>query len=87
MGGGPEHPWWGNLGGPVQRHIVTYSISPYKQRLFVGALSHGVFNTYRRVSSQAFYVGVPVFIGLLIYYKGSERHEYYSTKAAKKLEK
>ncbi|CAG8667961.1 23423_t:CDS:1, partial [Racocetra persica] len=62
MGEGGAHPWWGNLGGPVQRHIVTYSISPYKQRAFAGALSRGVFNTYRRIASQAFYMGVPAFI-------------------------
>ncbi|CAG8471249.1 5669_t:CDS:2 [Ambispora gerdemannii] len=44
--GGHRHPWWGFLGGPVQRGIVTYSLSPYEQRAFAGALKYG-YGVYR----------------------------------------
>lgn len=76
-----EHPWWGNFGGPIQRGIVTYSTSPFEQRAFAGAFRHGVFNVYRRIASQAPYVGIPIAIGYLTYYFTKERHEYLNSKA------
>ncbi|CAI2171986.1 15380_t:CDS:2 [Funneliformis geosporum] len=78
-----KHVWWGHLGGPVQKGIVTYSISPYQQRAFAGAIKHGVFNVFRRTISQAPYVGVPVTLGYLIYYDRKKRHDFLASKAGK----
>ncbi|CAG8530120.1 11599_t:CDS:2 [Paraglomus brasilianum] len=78
---GEGHSWWGHMGGPVQRGVVTYSISPYQQRAFAGALKHGIFNTYRRVASQSLYIGIPFVLGYFIYTEGKKKHEYYHTKA------
>ncbi|RHZ72678.1 hypothetical protein Glove_241g6 [Diversispora epigaea] len=76
-----EHPWWGNLGGPVQRGIVTYSTSPYEQRAFAGVWRHGIFNVYRRTAAQAPYVGIPIVIGFLIYHFEKKRHDFLNSKA------
>ncbi|CAJ0754885.1 5348_t:CDS:2 [Entrophospora sp. SA101] len=78
---GQEHPWWGNFGGPKQKGIVTYSLSPYQQRPFANVFKEGVFNVYRRTKAQIFYVGVPISIGYLIYDYHKKRHEYLYSKA------
>jgi len=79
--GGASHTWWGHFGGPVQRGIVTYSLSPFEQRLFAGALKHGLFNTYRRFMSQVPYVAIPLILGYSIYRWGTAKHEYLHSKA------
>ncbi|RIA93098.1 cytochrome b-c1 complex subunit 8 [Glomus cerebriforme] len=75
--------WWGNMGGPVQKGIITYSVSPYQQRAFAGAIKHGIFNVFRRTISQAPYVGPPVVLGYLIYSYHNKKHEYLHSKAGK----
>ncbi|KAK9479629.1 cytochrome b-c1 complex subunit 8 [Lipomyces japonicus] len=84
--GGEHHGyigWWGDLGGPKQRGIVTYSLSPYAQKPFAGALHAAFFNTARRVSSQAFYVIVPAAIFGYIITSAKERNEYLYSKAGR----
>ncbi|CAG8512978.1 3576_t:CDS:1, partial [Acaulospora morrowiae] len=76
-----EHHWWGSMGGPVQRGIVTYSLSPFTQKAFAGALKHGVFNVYRRTATQAPYIGIPFLLGYLTYHYAKKRHEYLNSKA------
>ncbi|KAG0355602.1 ubiquinol--cytochrome-c reductase subunit 8, partial [Gamsiella multidivaricata] len=51
--------WWGHLGGLKQRGIVTYSLSPFEQRAFAGALHQAIFNTFRRTTGQVLYIGIP----------------------------
>jgi len=75
--------WWGNMGGPVQKGIITYSVSPYKQRAFAGAMKYGVFNVFRRTMSQAPYVGVPTVLVYLIYSTWSKKHQFLHSKAGK----
>uniref|UniRef100_T1GDV3 Cytochrome b-c1 complex subunit 8 n=1 Tax=Megaselia scalaris TaxID=36166 RepID=T1GDV3_MEGSC len=38
------------------RGIITYKISPYEQKAFAGAISHGVPNMFRRFRSNVFTV-------------------------------
>lgn len=38
------------------RGIVTYKISPFEQRAFAKAISHGVPNIFRRIRSNIFRV-------------------------------
>jgi ubiquinol-cytochrome c reductase subunit 8 len=66
--------WWGHLGAAKQRGIVTYSLSPYEQRAFAGAFHQAIFNTFRRVSGQIFYIGVPVALGYSVYTWGKNNH-------------
>lgn len=81
MGESGGHGWWGHMGGPVQKGVVTYSLSPYEQRAFAGAIKTGVFNTYRRVASQAPYMGIPFVLGYVAYTWFKQKHEYLNSKA------
>lgn len=38
------------------RGILTYKLSPFEQRAFAGAISHGIPNMYRRFRSKIFIV-------------------------------
>ncbi|KAK9455441.1 hypothetical protein V1511DRAFT_500471 [Dipodascopsis uninucleata] len=91
MGGGAHHGymgWWGDMGGPKQRGIITYSVSSYAQKPLAGVLYNAVFNTFRRVSSQAFYVIAPASLYLYIIMKAKERNEFLYSKAGRhELEK
>ncbi|KAF9364291.1 ubiquinol--cytochrome-c reductase subunit 8 [Mortierella sp. NVP85] len=81
MGGGKWMGWWGHLGAPKQRGIAIYSLSPFEQRAFAGALHQAVFNTFRRVTGQIFYIGVPVGIAYSVFTWGKENHHWRLTKA------
>ncbi|KAI8968507.1 UcrQ family protein [Mycotypha africana] len=83
--GGPEGKaymgWWGHMGGPTQRGVVTYMISSFEQKPFAGALHNAVFNTARRVASQIPYVGVPFAFGYWVYSSAIKEHAYLNSKA------
>ncbi|CAO3678569.1 unnamed protein product [Umbelopsis vinacea] len=81
MGGNGYIGWWGSMGGPKQKGITTYVLSPFEQKPFAG-LTHGlIFNSTRRVTSQVPYVGVAFAIGYGIYTWAKSRHEYLLSKA------
>ena len=42
---------WGNL--IYARHIITYSISPFEQRVFAGFFTQGPINMFRRAMEEA----------------------------------
>ncbi|KAI8051378.1 UcrQ family protein [Gilbertella persicaria] len=73
--------WWGHMGGPTQRGVVTYLLSPFEQKPFAGAAHNAVFNTARRVTSQVPYVGVAFGLGYFIYTSAKSRHAYLTSKA------
>ncbi|KAF7721978.1 ubiquinol--cytochrome-c reductase subunit 8 [Apophysomyces ossiformis] len=73
--------WWGNLGSPTQRGVVTYSLSAFEQRYFAGVLHNAIFNTSRRVLSQVPYVGTAFALGYFIYTSAKSRHAYLTSKA------
>ncbi|KAJ2956308.1 hypothetical protein NQZ79_g7827 [Umbelopsis isabellina] len=81
MGGHGYMGWWGNMGGPKQKGITTYAISPFQQKPFAGVARAAVFNTARRVTSQIPYVGVALGLGYGIYAWASARHEFLLSKA------
>ncbi|KAG5519264.1 hypothetical protein PMAC_001889 [Pneumocystis sp. 'macacae'] len=76
--------WWGNMGGPVQKGIITYSLSPRAQNPLAGALHSAIFNTYRRCSQQILYFGVPLIVGYTIYVWAIKRNEFLYSKAGQK---
>ena len=69
------------MGGPKQRYITTYQLSPYEQRVCAGTLHRAVFNTWRRTIRQVPYVlpGVVFFFGYYTY--GVRANEYDHSKA------
>ncbi|OZJ03472.1 hypothetical protein BZG36_02746 [Bifiguratus adelaidae] len=81
-GGGKTYMgWWGHMGGPKQKGITTYTLSPFEQRPFAGLLYNAVFNTARRVTGQIAYVGPALLVlyGTLTW--ANKRHEYLLSKA------
>ncbi|KAI7872183.1 UcrQ family protein [Spinellus fusiger] len=82
MGGHGYIGTWGNMGGPTQRGITTYILSPFEQRAFAGAARKAVFNTSRRIISQIPYVGVAFGLGYVIYAGAISKHAYLTSKAS-----
>lgn len=73
--------WWGNFGGPTQRGITTYTLSPFAQRAFAGSLHAAIFNTTRRVKNQFLYFAPPFIAGYYLYTWAGEKNAYYNSKA------
>lgn len=55
--------WWGDMGGPTQRGIIQYSVSPFQQNAMKGALHQYVFYGFKRIMQQAPYFVVPFAAG------------------------
>jgi len=70
---------WGNLGVRV-RGVITYSLSPFEQRAFAGAISQGVPNMVRRIRGQFFRVVPPFVIAYMIYDWGEKANALTSRK-------
>ncbi|EGG03915.1 uncharacterized protein MELLADRAFT_89723 [Melampsora larici-populina 98AG31] len=51
--------WWGSMGGPKQKGIVQYAISPYRQSPMKNVISHSLFQGYRRIVVQVPYFAFP----------------------------
>ncbi|KAL1869435.1 hypothetical protein VTK73DRAFT_3139 [Phialemonium thermophilum] len=74
---------WGNMGGRPQKGIITYGLSPNRQKLFAGAAHDAVFNTWRRFSSQVLYVAPPFIAAYFLMNWATERNEYLNSKAGR----
>ncbi|KAG8261498.1 cytochrome b-c1 complex subunit 8 [Homalodisca vitripennis] len=57
------------------RGILTYKLSPFEQRAFAGAISHGIPNTIRRIRSKIFIVTPPFILAYLIYTQNEKEHQ------------
>ncbi|KAL8276615.1 hypothetical protein RQP46_010964 [Phenoliferia psychrophenolica] len=55
--------WWGDMGGPKQKGITSYVVSPMRQAPMRGAFSHWIINGYKRTLQQAPYFVVPIGLG------------------------
>lgn len=73
--------WWGNLGSHGQKHLAVYSISPYKQRPFAGAMHGYIFNGYRRIMKHVPYWIVPFALLVVVHEYGDSRYAYLQSKA------
>ncbi|ORY57106.1 cytochrome b-c1 complex subunit 8 [Leucosporidium creatinivorum] len=58
--------WWGAMGGPKQKGITTYVVSPFRQASMRGAFAHWAINGYKRVAQQSLYFAVPLGLGYAI---------------------
>ena len=54
--------WWGSLGSPTQKGIVTYALSANRQNPLAGTLHAAIFNTFRRTRQQIFFWAPPLLI-------------------------
>ncbi|XP_011298468.1 cytochrome b-c1 complex subunit 8 [Fopius arisanus] len=57
------------------RGIVYFRLSPYEQKAFAGAISHGVPNTIRRIRESALRVVPPFIVSYLLYSWANQEHE------------
>lgn len=51
------------MGGPKQKGVYSYTMSPVRQKAFYGVLHGYLFNGVRRLSKQLPYFGIPMAIG------------------------
>ncbi|KDN46559.1 hypothetical protein RSAG8_04212, partial [Rhizoctonia solani AG-8 WAC10335] len=78
---GSRSDWWGNFNGPKQKGIISYSLSPYKQRAFAGALHGYLFNGYARLAAQAPYFVIPFGTAYAVYVWANKRDAFLNSKA------
>ncbi|KAI1473108.1 UcrQ-domain-containing protein [Daldinia caldariorum] len=75
---------WGNLGCIIrQKGIITYTISPNRQKIFAGAFHDAVFNTWRRFTSQVLYWAPPLLAAYYAMDWANKRNEYLNSKAGR----
>merc|ERR1712142_577984 len=74
--GGPQ---WGKL-GKVNAHVY-YSLSPYEQKAFAGAVSKGIPNLARRFLEEIGFIAPPFIAGYFVYRWAKANHEFRHTKA------
>ncbi|GFZ51348.1 Complex III subunit 8 [Saitozyma sp. JCM 24511] len=63
--------WWGDMGGPRQKGIVQYTLSPFKQKAMRGVFQGYLFNGFRRIMAQVPYFALPFAGGYAVYIWGS----------------
>ncbi|WFD03315.1 ubiquinol--cytochrome-c reductase subunit 8 [Malassezia obtusa] len=73
--------WYGHFGGPAQKYIKTYSLSPFQQNPFAGVLKSYAFNGFRRTVANLPYAGIPFALGYFIYTWGNKEFAYVNSKA------
>ncbi|KAF8512756.1 cytochrome b-c1 complex subunit 8 [Hysterangium stoloniferum] len=66
---------------PKQKGIIQYSMSPFRQRAFAGALHGYIFNGYKRIAANLPYCILPIAIGYGVYSWGKSHYEYLNSKA------
>ncbi|QRW25820.1 P-loop containing nucleoside triphosphate hydrolase protein [Rhizoctonia solani] len=73
--------WWGDFAGPKQKGVISYSISPYKQRAFAGALHGYLFNGYARLAAQLPFFAIPFAGAYGVYVWANKRDAFLNSKA------
>ncbi|XP_071521851.1 cytochrome b-c1 complex subunit 8 [Panulirus ornatus] len=69
------------------RGIIKYSISPFEQRAFAGALRYGVPNLFRRFRTQVLRVVPPFLVAYMVYSGIEKKHEQLMRKNPADYEK
>lgn len=87
MGGAPAARtymgWWGSLGSPTQKGVTSYAVSNYAQNPLKGVAHSAVFNVFRRVKNQAFFVVFPAIVIWEWWVQARDYNEYLYTKAGR----
>ena len=71
------------MGGPKQKGITSYAVSPYAQKPLQGIFHNAVFNSFRRFKSQFLYVLIPAGIYWYWWKNGNEYNEFLYSKAGR----
>ncbi|KAL1297219.1 hypothetical protein AAFC00_004785 [Neodothiora populina] len=82
MGGGGEKSL---ASSPTQKGLITYAVSPNRQRPLAGNAHAAVFNVFRRTKGQILYWGIPILLGYEIMNWATERNEYLNSKEGRAL--
>ncbi|EEB05085.1 ubiquinol-cytochrome-c reductase complex subunit 7 [Schizosaccharomyces japonicus yFS275] len=72
--------WWGALGGPKQKGIITYTVSPFQQRPMAGLLSSSFRNGFRTFKSNALYILIPMGSVFYLMHWANKKNEYINSK-------
>ncbi|PWN49385.1 putative ubiquinol-cytochrome c reductase complex 11 kda protein [Violaceomyces palustris] len=79
---GPKYMgWWGAMGGPAQKGIAQYTVSPFQQNAMKGALHGYIFYGYKRIMQQAPYFALPFAVGYGLIAWAKKKNAYYNSKA------
>lgn len=85
--GGPEAKtymgWWGHLGGPKQKGIISYSVSPYAQKPMIHSFQNSYKNSFRRFKSQFLFVLIPGALYYMWWTNGKAYNAFLYTKAGR----
>ncbi|KAL5478335.1 QCR8 [Sanghuangporus weigelae] len=73
--------WWGDLGSPKQKGIVTYGISSNRAAPLRNMFRDYLFNGFHRIGGHLPYVVPPVAIGYAIYAWAKKRDAWQTSKA------
>ncbi|EMD90272.1 hypothetical protein COCC4DRAFT_127853 [Bipolaris maydis ATCC 48331] len=79
---------WGNPyegGGRPGKGIVTYQLSPNRQRPMAHFLSKGFWNVVRRSKNQVLYIVPPLVLGYGAMQWAIERNEFLNSKPGRAL--
>ncbi|KAJ1512773.1 ubiquinol--cytochrome-c reductase subunit 8 [Coelomomyces lativittatus] len=84
MGGGLHQRWWGDLCKPheQQNGVITYQLSPFRQKAFGGFFKKGFHNQARKFKIHAPYIIPPFVLGYFVLTKAIELNEFYHSKAS-----
>ncbi|KAJ7594041.1 cytochrome b-c1 complex subunit 8 [Mycena floridula] len=75
--------WWGDRHGSItrQKGVIQYTLSPYQSKAAPQMIRTYMFNGFRRISAEAFYVVFPFAVGYGIYAWARSYDEYHNSKA------
>ena len=69
------------MGGPTQRGIIQYAVSPFQQNAMKGAFHSYAFYGFKRIMQQAPYFAVPFAVGYGLIAWAKSKNAYYNSKA------
>ncbi|KAG7567092.1 hypothetical protein FFLO_01218 [Filobasidium floriforme] len=68
------------MGGPKQKGVITYAVSPSRQRAMKGVFHGYIFNGFSRFMRQAPYVLLPASVGYSVYSWAKTKYEWNNSK-------
>ncbi|RDX40823.1 hypothetical protein OH76DRAFT_1365611 [Lentinus brumalis] len=74
--------WWGDRGVQKQKGVVTYGMSPFRQRAAKNLFTSYISNGYRRLSSELVFWVIPFAIGYGTYAWAKRYDAWQNSKAA-----
>ncbi|KAG8216051.1 cytochrome b-c1 complex subunit 8 [Butyriboletus roseoflavus] len=75
------NPWWGDTCNLKQKGVITYTLSPYRQRPTKQIFQDWMFNGYKRLAAQVPYWIVPFAIAYGTYTWAKRYDAWQNSKA------